>query len=78
MIYNIIHINPRPDWVWRVTRPDGGGGWPKGPLRIFKSTRGVKIQTAFERSRRTLHYKNMLTFFLTCDVTGRSNKVKMY
>ena len=26
-------VNPRPDGVWRVTRPDGG--WPKAPLRIF-------------------------------------------
>ena len=38
----------------------GGGG--KGPLRIFKSkSRRVKIQTAFERSRRTLQDTIMLT-----------------
>ena len=69
-------IIPRPDGVWRVTRPDGG--WPKGPpLRIFKSkSRRVKIQTALERSRRTLQDKIILTLFLTCDVTGRSKKVK--
>ena len=58
----------------------GGGGWPKGPhLRIFKSkSRRVKIQTALERSRRTLEDKIILTLFFTCDVTGRSKKVKMY
>ena len=26
------HINPRPEEVWRVTRPDGGGGG-KGPTK---------------------------------------------
>ena len=42
----------------------GGGGGPKGPLRIFKSkSRRVKIQTALERSRRTLQDKIMLTLF---------------
>ena len=58
-------------------------GWPKGPpLRIFKiKSRRVKIQTASERSRRTLQNTIMLTLFFTCDVTGRSKmvkKVKMY
>ena len=40
-------------------------GWPKGPpLRIFKSkSRRVKIQTASERSRRTLQNTIMLTLF---------------
>ena len=40
-------------------------GWPKGPpLRIFKSkSRRVKIQTALERSRRTLRDTIMLTLF---------------
>ena len=43
----------------------GGGGGPKGPpLRIFKSkSRRAKIQTALERSRRTLQDKIMLTLF---------------
>ena len=45
--------NPRPDGVFRVTRPDEGS--PKDPLRIFKSNRRrVKIQTALERYRRGL------------------------
>ena len=40
------------------------GGGPKAPLRIFKSkSRRVKIQTALERSRRTLQDKIMLTLF---------------
>ena len=40
------------------------GGGPKGPLRIFKSkSRRVKIQTALERSRRTLQDTIMLTLF---------------
>ena len=41
------------------------GGWPKGPPpRIFKSkSRRAKIQTALERSRRTLQDKIMLTLF---------------
>ena len=55
----MVFLNPRADGVWRVTRPDGG---PKVPLRIFKSkSRRVKIQTAFERSRRTLQDTIMLT-----------------
>ena len=78
-----VLLNPRPDGVWRVTRPDGG--WPKGPppLLIFKSkSRRVKIQTALERSRRTLQDKIMLTLFFL-PVTSqegqrRSKKVKMY
>ena len=42
----------------------GGGSGPKGPLRIFKSnSRRVKIQTALERSRRTLQDTIMLTLF---------------
>ena len=40
------------------------GGGPKGPLRIFKSkSRRVKIQTALERSCRTLQDTIMLTSF---------------
>ena len=36
----------------------------RAPLRIFKSkSRRVKIQTALERSRRTLQDKIMLTLF---------------
>ena len=71
-----ISINPRPDEVWRVTRPDEGVA-QRAPLRIFKSkSRRVKIQTASERSRRTLQNTIMFTLFLTCDVTGRSKKVK--
>ena len=67
------HLNPRPDGVWRVTRPDGG--WPKGPpLRIFKSkSRRAKIQTAMERSRQTLQDKIMLTLFFDL---WRHRKVK--
>ena len=51
------------------------GGWPKGPpLRIFKSkSRRVKIQTALERSRRTLQDKIMLTLFFDL---WRHRKVK--
>ena len=73
---NSASINPRPDEVWRVTRPDEGVA-QRAPLRIFKSkSRGVKIQTALERSRRTLQDTIMLTLFFTCDVTGRSKMVK--
>ena len=52
-----------------------GGGWPKGPpLRIFKSKRlRVKIQTASERSRRTLQDTIMLTLFFDL---WRHRKVK--
>ena len=57
------YINPRPDGVWRVTRPDGGVA-QRAPLRIFKSkSHRVKIQTALERSRRTLQDIIMLTLF---------------
>ena len=50
------------------------GGGPKGPLRIFKSkSRRVKIQTALERSRRTLQDKIMLTLFVDL---WRHRKVK--
>ena len=56
-------FNPRPDEVWRVTRPDEGVA-QRAPLRIFKSkSRRVKIQTALERSRRTLQDTIMLTLF---------------
>ena len=42
----------------------GGGGWPKSPLRIFKSkSRRVKIQTALESSRRILQDRTILTLF---------------
>ena len=53
-------------------------GWPKGPpLRIFKSkSRRVKIQTALERSRRTLQDTIMLTLFFDLCVRGRSKMVK--
>ena len=52
----------------------GGGGWPKGPLRIFKSkSRRVKIQTALERSRRTPQDTIMLTLFF---YLWRHRKVK--
>ena len=58
----ILRVNPRPDGVWRVTRPDGGA--QRAPLRIFKSkSRRAKIQTALERSRQTLQDKIMLTLF---------------
>ena len=45
-------LNPRPDGVWQVARPDGGGG--KGlPLRISGTNSWIgKTQTAFERSHR--------------------------
>ena len=67
--------SPRADEVWRVTRPDGGGG--KGPPSVSsKVNRRVKIQTALERSRRKIRL--CWPYFLTCDVTGRSNKVKLY
>ena len=57
-------LNPRPDEVWRVTRPDEGVAQRAPPLRIFKSkSRTVKIQTALERSRRTLQDTIMLTSF---------------
>ena len=56
-------VNPRPDEVWRVTRPDEGVA-QRAPLRIFKSkSRRVKIQTALERPRRTLQDTIMLTSF---------------
>ena len=49
-------------------------GGPKGPLRIFKSkSRRVKIQTALERSRRTLQDTIMLTLFF---YLWRHRKVK--
>ena len=42
----------------------GGGPMPPPPLRIFKSkSRRVKIQTALERSRRTLQDTITLTLF---------------
>ena len=48
----LARVNPRPDGVWQVTRPDGGGG-TKGPLRISGTNSWIgKIQTAFERSHR--------------------------
>ena len=54
-------LNPRPDEVWRVTRPDEGVA-QRAPLLIFKrKSRRVKIQTASERSRRTLQNTIMLT-----------------
>ena len=51
------------------------GGGPKAPpLRIFKSkSRRVKIQTALERSRRTLQDTIMLTLFFDL---WRHRKVK--
>ena len=50
------------------------GGVPKGPLRIFKSENlRVKIQTALERSRRTLQDTIMLTL---CFDLWRHRKVK--
>ena len=62
-IFRVAIINPRPDEVWRVTRPDEGVA-QRAPLRIFKSkSRRVKIQTALERSRRTLQDTIMLTLF---------------
>ena len=55
----------------------GGVAQRAPPLRIFKcKSRSVKIQTALERSRRPLQDKIMFTLFFTCDVTGRSKKVK--
>ena len=33
-------FNPRPDGVWRVTRPDGG--WPKGPPSVSSKVRVVE------------------------------------
>ena len=49
-------------------------GGPKGPLRIFKcNSRRVKIQTALERSRRTLQDTIMLTLFFDL---WRHRKVK--
>ena len=59
-----LHIvNPRPGEVWRVTRPDEGVA-QRAPLGIFKGkSRIVKIQTALERSRRTLQDTTMLTLF---------------
>ena len=33
-------VNPRPDEVWRVTRPDGG--WPKGPPSVSSKVRVVE------------------------------------
>ena len=67
-------VNPRPDEVWRVTRPDEGVAQRPPPLRIFKSkSRRVKIQTALERSRRTLQDTFMLTLFFDL---WRHRKVK--
>ena len=69
----ISNLNPRPDEVWRVTRPDEGVA-QRAPLRIFKSkSRRVKIQTALERSRRTLQDTIMLTLFFDL---WRHSKVK--
>ena len=66
-------VNPRPDEVWRVTRPDEGVA-QRAPLRIFKSnSRRVKIQMALERSRRTLQDTIMLTLFF---YLWRHRKVK--
>ena len=70
-------INKRPicllDVIYKLTRALMRSGelrvlmrgWPKGPpLRIFQSkSRSVKIQTALERSRRTLQDTIMLTLF---------------
>ena len=68
-----ISFNPRPDEVWRDTRPDEGVA-QRAPLRIFKSkSRRVKIQTALERSRRTLQDTIMLTLFFDL---WRQRKVK--
>ena len=88
---NIFHLEhkeyPNKTWLSRALMGSGelhvlkrgGGGGAKGPLCIFKSNgRRVKIQTALERSRRTLQATIMLTLFFTCNVTGRSNKVKLY
>ena len=62
-VTNTWNFKPRPDDVWRVTRPDEGVA-QRPPLRIFKSkSRRVKIQTALERSRRTLQDTIMLTLF---------------
>ena len=62
-IMGILRVNPRPDEVWRVTRPDEGVA-QRAPLLIFKSkSRRVQIQTALERSRRTLQDTIMLTLF---------------
>ena len=53
------------------------GGGPKGPLRIFKSKgRRVKIQTALERSRRTLQDTTMLTSFFDLWRHRKVKKVK--
>ena len=66
-------VNPRPDEVWRVTRPDEGVA-QRAPLRIFKSkSRRVKNHTALERSRRTLQDTIMLTLFFDL---WRHRKVK--
>ena len=52
----------------------GGGVAQRAPLRIFKSKgRRVKIQTALERSRRTLQDTIMLTLFFDL---WRHRKVK--
>ena len=41
LAYEIIHTyNPRPDEVWRVTRPDEG--WPKGPPSVSSKVRVVE------------------------------------
>ena len=64
-LFVYLVFNPRPDEVWRVTRPDEGVAQRPPPLlRIFKSkSRRVKIQTALERSRLTLQDTIMLTLF---------------
>ena len=56
-----------------------GGGGAKGPLRIFKSkSRRVKIQTALKDLVELYRIRLCWPYFFTCDVTGRSNKVKLY
>ena len=63
-------FNPRPDGVWRVTRPDGG--WPKGPPPYVSS----KVRVVEYKSKR--RWKDLVElyrirlcrpYFLTCDVT---------